>query len=165
MKLFKTGEIISLFLKKNHSMRHFCFLLSILLSFPMLEIQAQQSEIDSLTTLLPSLGENENRVEVLHQLMLSHIRSDKTKAATYGREGLELGKKIGYKLGTATLHKDLGVLHIMSFQYDSTWHYYKLAKEGFASLLNSSNVDQKKAGRKGICRDHRKYRDLVLLSI
>lgn len=130
-------------------MRHFYFLLSILFSFSTFEIQAQQSKTDSLTTLLPTLSENKDRVEVLHQLMLSHIRSDKTKAAAYGQEGLELGKRIGYQLGTATLHKDLGVLHIMSFQYDSTWHYYQLAKEGFGSLLNSSKADQKKLAEKG----------------
>lgn len=127
-------------------------ILTLIFSFSFLEIHAQKSEeLDSLTNLLPTLSDSEEKVKVLSRLMILNIKSDKKMAFSYGYEGISLGKKIDFKMGIATLYKDVGVIHAMSSQLDSSRYYYELALNQFGELLDLDTQDeeQKQLAAKG----------------
>ncbi len=113
--------------------------LAILLHLPFL-MAAQTKTIDSLTAVLPRLSEGQEKIEVLSKLLKLYLNSDLEKARNYGHQAASLSKKTSNDLALASTYKDLGVTHIIASNYDSSWHYYQLAKSGFEKLLRQNKA-------------------------
>ncbi|MFK7776037.1 MAG: tetratricopeptide repeat protein [Saprospiraceae bacterium] len=86
-------------------MKLFVFIISLL--FP---ISILANNVDSLTNRL-DLVENEEKVDLLNQLLEEVSKSNPNLAFEYGRKALDLAKKIIYKKGIADSSTNLGNLY------------------------------------------------------
>jgi len=57
-------------------------------------VSAQYTSTDSLLNILPTLLDNEEKVDVLNQLSYSSYRCDVSKNLDYGHQALSLAEKI-----------------------------------------------------------------------
>jgi two-component sensor histidine kinase len=95
----------------------------------------QNTAPDSLARRAMALPDGQEKIEVLGQLMKLYLNSDLEKARNYGHQAATLSRKTNNDLLLATAYKDLGVTHVIAANYDSSMHYYQLAKLGFEKLL------------------------------
>lgn len=125
-------------------------ILTLILFFSFYRIYAQKSiEIDSLTNVLSTIEDNDEKVKVLNRLMVLNRGASNEKAFSYGYQALALARKIDAPMEIATLCKDLGVLHVMISQLDSSRHYYNLSLDQYAKILEGKDKEQKEQAAKG----------------
>lgn len=97
---------------------------------------AQKKEVDSLTTLLPTLPDGAEKTEVLSQLTKLHFNTDLSKSKEYSFQLIRLGRKTRNQLTLAIAYKDMGVIHLVGSAYDSSQYYSRLAFATYQKLLD-----------------------------
>lgn len=98
---------------------------------------AQQGEVDSLTALLPKLKDGAEKIEVLSQLTKLHLGTDLTKSKAYSFELIRLGQRTRNGLAVATAYKDMGVIHLIGSDFDSSRYYSALALGAYQKLVTA----------------------------
>ncbi len=74
--------------------------------------KAQSDYIDSLRQRLEHVGEDTIKVEILNELCWELGIGDPTSAETYGKQSVELSKKLNFKDGQSVAHYYLGKLYL-----------------------------------------------------
>jgi two-component sensor histidine kinase len=98
------------------------------------QAKAQSSPIDSLKTLLSTLQDGQQKVDVLGQLVKQSLNSDLEASKRYAHQMVGLSRKIGNELAAAGGLKDLAAIHLIASQYDSSKHFCLLAIQAFEQL-------------------------------
>jgi len=98
------------------------------------QANAQSNTVDSLKTLLPTLPDGEQKIEVLGQLVKQNLNSDLEASKQYAHQMVGLSRKIGNELAAAGGLKDLAAIHLIASQYDSSKHFCLLAIKAFGEL-------------------------------
>lgn len=98
-------------------------------------VYAQQGEVDSLTALLSTLRDGPAKAEVLGQLTKLHFGTDLAKSKAYSFQLIRMGRKTQNLLAVATACKDMGVIHLLRSEYDSSQYYSSLAFATYQKLL------------------------------
>ncbi|MFK7952626.1 MAG: ATP-binding protein [Ekhidna sp.] len=112
--------------------------LIILCLFKLSDIFGQQQKTDSLESILPSVI-NEERVEILHQLIKANWTTRPDSVVKYGREALRLSEKLGdLRLQSISCRLFGGLYNYMSL-IDSG-RYYKSKALKIALQLNDSSL-------------------------
>lgn len=70
---------------------------------------AQQSEIDSLEVLIPSLPDDSTKVTAMNNLAFAYSDVNPTKGLEVANKSLKLAKQIDYKHGTAAAYNVIGL--------------------------------------------------------
>ena len=96
--------------------------------------------IDSLLQVNQTLEDSKEKAEILARLYNAYLYSDQKLARNFAIEEIELSGKIDYKKGVATGLYHLGVYYNNIGDVDSTYHYYKQAKELFEQLGDTESV-------------------------
>lgn len=99
---------------------------------------AQQGELDSLTMLLPTLRDGAEKAEVLSQLTKLYLSTDLEKSSAYSFQLIRLGRKTRNPLAVATAYKDMGVIHLIRSEFDSSQYYSRLAFAAYQKLLDDA---------------------------
>lgn len=94
-----------------------------------LSLQGQQPAIDSLHQLLPSLGQDTQRVIVLRELGFSYALVDLDKAQAYADSALALAEALDYAWGIYSSQYTLGVLAYYRGDYDTALREAQAALE------------------------------------
>jgi tetratricopeptide (TPR) repeat protein len=94
---------------------------------------ANQERIDSLLAELPKYGEDTNRVRLLSELSFEYKTKDIKKGIEYGKNALNLAKKIDWKEGEAISYESI------SLNYD----FNKESKLALENLENAYKIYEK----------------------
>ncbi len=118
-------------------MRTLVLILMLVLRWPV-GGHAQQGEVDSLTALLPTLRDGAEKAEVLSQLTKLYLSTDLEKSKAYSFQLIRLGRKTQNPLAVATAYKDMGVIHLIRSEFDSSQYYSRLAVAAYEKLLDDA---------------------------
>lgn len=119
---------------KNHILLFFLLVCIIPLS------QAQSSNTDSLKRLLKTLPENQEKVDVLHQLCYSIYESDLPAAFEYVKKAMEIARKINFRLGIANSYNRLGMVCRAQGDYLNAIKNYQRALKIHQKLGNTEKT-------------------------
>ena len=107
---------------------------------------AQNNELDSLLSVLPTMENGEKKITTLSEIGELYARSDLKKSVSYFTKALRLSQKIASPHSEGTAHKNIGVVHIMSSNLDSSRHHYNLADSIFSKMVQTeSGLERSKA--------------------
>ncbi len=103
----------------------------------------QQAVLDSLENLLPGL-KGEEKVNVLNELCWQYGSIDIVKSERFGKQAMDLARKIGDSVLIAQVYNDLGTVYFRKSNYDSAILLYKHSlrirqREGLKNLVAASN--------------------------
>ncbi|HAE12993.1 MAG: tetratricopeptide repeat protein [Chitinophagales bacterium] len=84
---------------------------------------SQTQEIDSLLQKLSAARPDTNKVIVLRRLAATVDEYDPAKAIAYGREGIALGRELGYLKGVAGCYLNIGMIYVQLSKFDSAIVY------------------------------------------
>ncbi|MCB9277258.1 MAG: tetratricopeptide repeat protein [Lewinellaceae bacterium] len=104
---------------------------------------AQRTVADSLAALLPTLSDGNEKIEVLNQLVKLHLNSDLGKARDYASQAERLSRKTGNRLALASAFKDIGVIHLIASNFDSSRYYNQLARREYEALMKNSGQEDR----------------------
>ncbi len=104
---------------------------------------AQIPSVDSLAALLPALPDGDEKIEVLNQLLKFQLNADLDKARGYASQVVRLSKKTGNRLALATAFKDIGVIHLIASDFDSSKYYNQLARREYGALMKNGGNEGK----------------------
>lgn len=104
---------------------------------------AQSSPADSLSALLATLPDGNEKIDVLSQLLKFHLNSDLDKARDYGLRVVRLSKKTGNRLALATAFKDIGVIHLIASEFDSSKYYNQMARREYEALMKNGGKEDR----------------------
>ncbi len=114
----------------------------VLLFFILLLIQsyAQDSQIDSLKTVVPTLKEDSNKVNALNELslLLWDVQPDTT--IMYATEAIEIGYRINFKKGMAYALKNIGLGYYTKGDYIEVLNYFQQSLSTFDSIGDKIGV-------------------------
>ena len=101
-------------------------------------LPAQNAKIDSLLTLIKTAKEDTNKVNHLNNICWEYRKiGDYDKGLQYGTIGLNLGKKLHFKKGTASSYNNIGIIYANQGNYD------KALENHFASLKLKETLGDK----------------------
>lgn len=128
-------------------MKKFCLILVLFalisVGFPVQSKLRGPELIDSLLTELPRAKEDSNKVSLLAKLSKEYYRSDPHVGIKYGKEGLNLAKKINWKPGMADCSNSIGINYDVKGDYAKALEYYK----------NSLKLNQEIGDKRGIAKN------------
>ena len=107
-------------------------------SFGFLEGQAK---IDSILKQIPFSKDDTNKVNLLNELSFNYARINPDEGIKFGRDGLELSRKIKWYLGEAKIYNSLGVIYSFGkSDYSKAMEYYQKALKINESIGNKSGI-------------------------
>ena len=92
-----------------------------------------QSIIDSLKNEL-KIANDTNRVIILNNLAMEYRNVKRDTAMKYAREGLDMGRKIGFQLQIARSYSIIGIIYRMKGKYIEALEYIEKSNEIFKEL-------------------------------
>ena len=107
-----------------------------LLVFPLILFSQKnegQSVVDSLIKIIPNLKNDSTKVNLLNKIAFEYQNFDNSKGVLYGKEALNLSKKINFKKGISIASKNIGINLSIQSKYKEANVYYDLA------LKNTTN--------------------------
>ncbi len=108
-----------------------------------------QTKIDSLLKELPKSREDTNKVNLLNELSFNFGRINPDEGNKFAVEGLELAKKLKWKLGESKVLNSLGSLYYSKSDYSAALDYCKKALKISEELKNKNGIG-KNLGNIGI---------------
>jgi class 3 adenylate cyclase len=86
-----------------------------------------QTKIDSLLKVLPRARDDTNKVNILWSLSFEYQNINPEKCLDYGRQGLELSKRIGWNKGISICYTCIGIYYYIKSDYTKALEYYKIS--------------------------------------
>ena len=99
---------------------------------------SQQTQIDSLLSLLKKDKEDTNKVNHLNALVKEHISSEPKQALGYAQQALSLAQKIGWKKGVGNSFYSMGYYYYTQTDYPNCLDY-RLKALKVSEELNDKN--------------------------
>jgi len=115
---------------------------------PYCSLAGAQSKIDSLKNEL-KIANDTNRVIILNNLAMEYRNVKRDTAMKYAREGLDMGRKIGFQLQIARSYSIIGIIYRMKGKYIEALEYFEKSNEiykelnykpGIAGCLNNKGI-------------------------
>ena len=100
-----------------------------------------QTKIDSLETQL-KIVDNKKKVEVLNKLAQAYKSNLPEKTMDYGKQALELSKKIDYKEGKAKALNNIATAYYLSSEYNRSIEIFFEALQIFEDIENKKDIAQ-----------------------
>ncbi|MEA2096362.1 MAG: tetratricopeptide repeat-containing sensor histidine kinase [Candidatus Cloacimonadota bacterium] len=100
-----------------------------------------QTKIDSLETQL-KIVDNKKKVEVLNELAQAYKSNLPEKTMDYGKQALELSKKIDYKEGKAKALNNIATAYYLSSEYNRSIEIFFEALQIFEDIENKKDIAQ-----------------------
>ena len=99
-------------------------------------IIAQNSYIDSLTTIATKSNNDTSKVDALINLAAKLMHSEPDKADQYATEALSVSKNINYKKGEANANAKLGNIAYVKADFDKALEYFNISFEQAVKIGN-----------------------------
>jgi len=90
-------------------------------------INAQNTRVDSLKTLLSTLGEDTTKVNTLNTIAEELYRANPDEAIRYGSEARNLAEQLNYPAGEALANKNIGLGFYTQGEYPEASRYWEQA--------------------------------------
>ncbi|MBI5542077.1 MAG: tetratricopeptide repeat protein [Bacteroidia bacterium] len=123
-------------------MNKYIVLLFSILLFSSFTYSQNQKKIDSLLVNLKTQKEDTLKVNCLGSLCVSLCSSDPEKAISFGKQGLELSKKLNYEHGIAEINQNIGLVYTQLGDYVNSLKNLQLALETSVKLKDL-NIESK----------------------
>ncbi|MCU0370009.1 MAG: tetratricopeptide repeat protein [Bacteroidales bacterium] len=101
---------------------------------------AQNSQIDSLKSLLQGAEDDTIKVNTLITLANRSLNSDPEATILYGIQAKELAERLNYKRGLGYALKSIGMGHYFKAEYDDVLIYWQQSLSTFDSIGENSGV-------------------------
>lgn len=115
------------------------FIFVIFFLFPLFSISQNNSQIDSLTSLIENSKNDTNKINLLHQIISVSQGSNPTKAIEYSKEEVKLSELLKFKLETS--YDDLAWLYKNTGDYINSLNIY-FKYEKYAKSLKSPKKEK-----------------------
>ena len=114
--------------------------LPLLFLFSGININAQDSRVDSLKMLLLSLDEDTTKVNTLNAIADELYRADPDEAMRYGLEARTLAEQLNYPKGEALANKNIGLGFYMQAEFTEALRYWEPSLVLYEELGNDKMV-------------------------
>ena len=121
-------------------MKSLKLLLILFLLFSGYTINAQDSRVDSLKTLLRNLGEDTTKVNTLNAIAVELYRANPDEAIRYGSEAKNLAEQLNYPAGEALANKNIGLGFYMQAEYTEALRYWEPALALYEELGDEQGI-------------------------
>ncbi|MBC7830215.1 MAG: tetratricopeptide repeat protein [Chitinophagaceae bacterium] len=101
---------------------------------------AQEDDTDSLKSVISSLPENDNKVNLLLRLSKNFLNDDPNHTIEYAKEAMDLATKINFEKGIALALKDIGLGYYVQGKYLETLEYWQKSLQTFDKMNDSANI-------------------------
>ncbi|MDR1887025.1 MAG: tetratricopeptide repeat protein, partial [Prevotellaceae bacterium] len=92
------------------------------------KIAAQQTNVDSLINVLKTHElENEDKLQLYHNIVSCYFNNDSDKTIAYAKDGLNLAEKVQHDSWASSFSNSMGVVYMFKNEYDSAIHCLKNA--------------------------------------
>ncbi len=102
--------------------------------------QTEQSVIDSLLKELPNVEKDTDKVNLLYNLSDALSESNPDEGIEYGQQGLEICKKMNWKLMQAKIYHAIGLNHLYKSDYNKALEYYTETLKLYEELGDKRNI-------------------------
>ncbi|MEI7802163.1 MAG: adenylate/guanylate cyclase domain-containing protein [Bacteroidota bacterium] len=120
--------------QSGHLMHKLKSLLFLFILFNSVNVFAQNSEADSLLTVLKTEKDDSNKVNTLIALCKNNFSDNLDNALKFGVMAKELADKINFQRGSAYALKNIGIVYYMQGNYPETLDYWNKALVLFRKL-------------------------------
>ena len=122
---------------------------------------AQNSKIDSLKTILPTMKEDTNRVKLLIELGNKYRFLEIDSSFVYFHKAIELAEQIDANGWTADALIDVGINYQIQGTYDSTKHFFQRSLEVASDMGDRMRIEIYYAQAAGLYHDMGLYDSAV----
>src|SRR6218665_1815108 len=99
-----------------------------------------QSLIDSISSVLPALKEDTNKVKALNTLAYEYSRIDIDEGIRYGNLALSLAKELKYIRGMAQANRFTGINYLNVTVLDTALQYFNESLRLYSSLNDNEGM-------------------------
>ncbi len=121
-------------------MRHLFLAILYFILFSAVAVAQDQENIDSLKNIAKSGADDTNKVNCLRTLCFYYKSSDTTLSFKYGREGIELAKKLGFEKGLSVSYNNIGTTYAIAGNYTEAIKYFELAISHSQKIGDKYNI-------------------------
>jgi len=118
----------------------FLYISVLFLIFSVSALYAQNSETDSLISVLKTQKIDTVRIQLYNQIAQKTAKENPQKALEFANKGLEISKKNNFLKGTADLYKTIGIIYFYSGENEKAFTNFFLSLETYKTMGDLNGV-------------------------